>query len=196
LQGGALTLARVLHGTVFVILTWWIVLAGAQAAMAQALCHEADVRPFRETDVLAFDAGFLRAPRTITVEADLRGLGDTLPGGTWRMPYPGGLAWDGLALEGVSFTRNTEPKSGADVHTFDVVVDLRAWDSIVTDLEFVLVDGERSLRLGALPNIALRCEATSVSRTLSITDHDFVSFFGAGRAPTLRVKRTTHADGC
>jgi len=189
-------LARVSNVRIFVMLTWCFVVAGAQTATAQALCPEAEVRPFREADVRAFDAGFLRNPKTITVETDLRALGDTLPGSAWRMPNPGGLAWDGVALEGVSFTRNTEPEFGPNFHTFDVVVDLRAWDSIVTDLEFVLVDGERSLRLGAFTGIALRCEATSVSRTFLITDQDFVSFFAGGRAPALRVKRTTRADGC
>ena len=189
-------LARVSHVTMFVMLTWCFLVAGTQTATAQALCPQADVRPFSKADVLAFDAGFLHDPKTITVETDLRAFGGTLPGGTWRMPSPGGLAWDGLALEGVSFTRNTEPEFGPTSHTFDVVVDLRAWDSIVTDLELVVVDGERSLRLGTLTGIALHCAATSVSRTFSISDHDFVSFFAAGRAPTLRVRRTTRADGC
>jgi hypothetical protein len=174
------------------MLTWCCVVAGTQAATAQALCPEADVRPFGEAEVRAFDAGFLRNPKTITVETDLRAFGDTLPGGTWRMPNAGGLAWDGVALEGVSFTRNTE----LEFHAFNVVVDVRAWGSVVTDLEFVLVDGERSLALGVFTGIALRCEATSVSRTFLITDHDFVSFFAGGRTPTLRVKRTTRADGC
>ena len=181
-------LARVSHATIFVMLSLCFVVAGTRTATAQALCPKADV--------LAFDAGFLRGAKAITVETDLRAFGGTLPGGTWRMPSPGGPAWDGLALEGVSFTRNTEREVGPDFHTFDVVVDLRAWDSIVTDLEFVVVDGERSLRLGALTDIAVRCEATSVSRTFSITDQDFASFFTGGRTPTLRVKRTTHADGC
>ena len=189
-------LARVSHVAVFVMLTWCFVAAGTQTATAQALCPEADVRPFSETDVRPFDTGFLREPTTITVEADLRTFGGTLPGGTWRMPNPGGLARDGLALEAVSFMRNTEPESGPSFHTFDVVVDLRASGSLVTDVEFVVVDGERSLRLGVFTGLALRCEATRVSRTLSITDHDFVSFFAGGRAPMLRVKRTTRADGC
>ena len=189
-------LARVSHLKLPVMLTWCFVVAGAQAATAQALCPKADVRPFREDEVQAFNAGFLRDPKTITVETDLRALGGTLPGDTWSMPNPGGLAWDGLALEGVSFTRNTEPEFGPNFHTFEVVVDLRAWGSIVTDRELVVVDGERSLRLGAFTGIVLHCAATSVSRTFSITDQDFVSFFAGGRAPTLRVKRTTRADGC
>ena len=189
-------LARVSNVKIFVMLTGCFVVAGNQSAMAQALCPEAEVRPLREADVRAFDTGFLRNPKTITVETDLRALGDTLPGGAWRMPNPGGLAWDGVALEGVSFTRNTEPEFGPNSHTFNVVVDLRAWGSVVTDLEFVLVDGEHSLPLGVFTGIAVRCEATTVSRTFSITDDDFVSFFTGGRAPTLRVKRTTRADGC
>jgi hypothetical protein len=189
-------LARVSHVIMFVMLTGCFLLAGSRTATAQALCPATDVRPFREADVPAFDVGFLRDPKTITVETDLRAFGGTLPGGTWRMLIPGGLAWDGVALEGVSFTRNTEPEPGPDFHTFDAVVDLRAWGSMVTDLEFVVVDGERSLRLGAFTGIALHCEATRVSRTFSISDHDFVSFFAGGKAPTLRIKRTTSADGC
>lgn len=178
--------ARVSHGTMFVTLAWCVIVAGTRTAAAQALCPKADV--------LGLDAGLLRAPETITVEADLRALGGTPPGGTWRMPSSGGLASDGLALEGVSFTRNKEPLPGSTIHTYEVVVDLRAWESIVTDLEFVLVDGERRLRLGAFTGIVLHCEAKSVSRTFSITDHDFVSFFARGRAPKLRVERTT--GGC
>jgi|GEM_PF-2375606 len=189
-------LARVSKAALFVMLTWCFVMVGTQTATAQALCPEADVRPFGEADVRAFDVGFLRDPKSITVQTDLGGFSSTLPGGTWRIPNPGGLAWDGIALEGVSFTRNTEPESGANLHTFNVVVDLRAWGSAVTDLEFVLVDGERSLTLGAFTGIAVRCEATSVSRTFSIADHDFVSFFAGSRAPTLRVRRATRADGC
>lgn len=184
-------LARVSHVTMFVMLTWCLVVAGTRTATAQVLCPKA-----AEADVLGFDPGFLRAPDTITVEADFRAFGGTLPGETWRMPNSGGLASGGLALEGVSFTRNTEPQFGSIFHAFDVVVDLRAWDNVVTDLEFVVVDGERSLRLGVFTGIAIRCEATSVSRTFSIADHDFVAFFAGGRAPTLRVKRTTRADGC
>jgi hypothetical protein len=178
------------------MLVWCFVVAGTQSATAQALCPEADVRPFSETDVRPFDTAFRREPTTITVEADLRTLGGTLPGGAWRMPNPGGIARDGLALEGVSFTRNTAPEFGTSFHSFDVVVDLRAVDSLVTDLEFVVVDGERSVRLGGFTGLALRCEATRVSRTFFITDHDFVSFLAGGRAPTLRIKRTTRADGC
>ena len=189
-------LARVSHVTIFAMVTGCFVLAGTQAATAQALCPQADVRPFSEAGVPAFGTDFLREPKTITVETDLRALGDTLSGGTWRMQNPGGLAWDNVALEGVSFTRNTDPELGPNFRSFDVVVDLRAWGSFATDLEFVVVDGERSLRLGEFTGITLHCEATKVSRTFSITDHDFVSFFADGSAPTLRVKRTTRADGC
>jgi hypothetical protein len=172
----------------FVMLVGCLVVAGTRTATAQALCPENDVQ--------AFDAGFLRAPKPITVEADLRGLGDMLPGGTWRMPASGGIASDGLALEGVSLTRNMETEIGSNVHTFDVLVDLRASENLVADLELVVVDGERSLRLGAFTDVAIRCQALSVSRKFSISDDDFVSFFAAGRSPTLRVKRTTRGDGC
>jgi hypothetical protein len=189
-------LARVSHVTLFVVLPWCLALSATRTATAQALCPEVDVRPFREADVPGLDERFQRAPDTITVDADLRALGGTLPGGTWRIPNSGGLAGDGLALEGVSFTRNTEPEFGSIFHTFDVVVDLRAWGNIVTDLELVVVDGDRRLRLGAFTDVAVHCEATSVSRTFSITDHDFVSFFAGGMAPALRVERTTRADGC
>jgi hypothetical protein len=180
--------ARVSILKIFVMLTWCFVVAGTQTAVAQALCPEADGR--------AFDVGFLRDSKAITVQTELGAFSGTLPGGTWRMSNPSGLAWDGIALEGVSFTRNTEPEFGPNFHTFNVVVDLRAWGSIVTDLEFVIVDGERSLPLGTFTGIAVHCEATSVSRTFLITDQDFVSFFAGDRAATLRVKRTTRADGC
>jgi hypothetical protein len=172
----------------FVMVTWCLVTAGTRTAKAQALCPQADVR--------GFAVEFPRAPYTTTVEADLRAFGDTLPGGTWRMPVSGGIASDGLALEGVSLTRSTEPGFGSNVHTFDVVVDLRASDNVVTDLEFVVVDGERSLRLGAFTDITIRCQAMSVSRKFSISDLDFVSFFAAGRTPKLRVKTTTLVAGC
>jgi hypothetical protein len=186
-------LARVSHVAVFVMVTGCFLAAGAQIASAQALCPEVEIRPFSETDVPAFATGFPRDPQTITVETDLSAFS---PEGTWRMPNPGRPAPDGLALEGVSFTRNTEPELGANLRTIDVVVDLRAWGSLVTDLELVVVDGERSLRLGAFKDVTLRCQATRVSRTFSITDTDFASFFVGGRPPTLRVKRTTRADGC
>ncbi len=184
-------LARVSNVAVFVMVTGCFLAAGTQIASAQALCPEVEVRPFSETDVPVFATGFPRDPQTITVETDLRAFG---PEGTWRMPNPGGPAPDGLALEGVSFTRN--PEAGTSLHTLDVVVDLRAWGSLVTDLELVVVDGERSLRLGAFKDVTLRCQATRVSRAFSITDRDFASFFAGGRAPTLRVKRTTRPDGC
>lgn len=182
--------ARVSHGTMFVILTVCLA-AGTGAASAQALCPKAAVEPFE-----GFGAGLPRAPETITVDADLRALGTMLPGGTWRMPYSGGLASDGVALEGVSFTRSSRPQFGSTLHTFDVVVDLRAWDNVMTDLEVVVVDGDRSLRLGAITGLDIRCKATSVSRTFSIADRDFVSFFAGGTTPTLRVKRTTMVGGC
>ena len=195
-QGGAPMLARVSQVTMFVMVTWCLVLVGTRSATAQALCPAADAQPFRETGIPGFDAGFPRGPEIVTVEADLGAFGDTVLGGTWRMPNAGGFANDGLALEGVSFTQDMEPGSGSILHTYDVVVDLRALGNIVTDLEFVVVDGERRLRLGAFTDIDIRCEATSVSRTFSISDHDFVSFFSGGGAPTLRVERTSRAGGC
>jgi hypothetical protein len=180
--------ARVSQVTMFAMLTWSLLAAGTRTATAQALCPKSDVRDFSE--------GFPRVPSTITVEADFRAFGGTLPGGAWRMPGSGGLAGDGLALEGVSFTRNAKAEQGSSGHTFDVVVDLRASDRILVDLEFVVVDGERRLRLGAFTGIAIRCEAKSVSQTFSISDRDFLSFFAGGKAPTLRVTRTGLVDGC
>lgn len=172
--------ARVAHVTMFVMVTSCLVVAGTRTATAQALCPQANVRNA--------DVEIPLAPYAMTLEADLRALGDTPPGGTWRMPVSGGIASDGLALEGVSFTRND--------HTVDVVVDLRASDNLAVDLDFVVVDGERSLRLGAITEINIGCQALSVSRKFSISDHDFASFFAAGRAPTLRLKRTTRVGGC
>jgi hypothetical protein len=186
-------LARASHVAILVVVTWCYVVAGTPIATAQALCPEAEARSFSEAVVPAFDKGFQSDPQTISVEADLRALGSE---GTWRMPIPGGPAPDRVALEGVSFTRSTEPELGRNPHTFDVEVDLRAWGSLVTDLELVVVDGERSLRLGAFKGIALRCEVARVSRTFSISDHDFALFFAGGKTPTLQVKRTTSPDGC
>jgi hypothetical protein len=179
----------------FVIVTCCLVVAGTETATAQALCPWSDGRAFN-ADARTFEVEVPRAKDTRTVEADLAALRGTLPGGTWRMPSSGGIASDGLALEGVSLTRNTEAGSGSNVHTFDIVVDLRASARILVDLELVVVDGERRLPLGAFTDIAVRCEAKSVSRKFSIADSDFASFFAAGRAPTLRVKRTTLLDGC
>jgi hypothetical protein len=183
-------LARVSNLEVLVTLTWCFVMAGTQTATAQALCPEA------AAEVRGFNAGSLRDAKVITVQTDLGAFSGTLPGGTWRMPNSAGLAWDGIALEGVSFTGNTAGELDPGFHTFRVVVDLRGGGSMVTDLEFVAVDGQRSLPLGTFTGIAVHCEATSVSGTFLITDHDFVSFFARDKAPALRVKRTTRADGC
>jgi hypothetical protein len=172
----------------FVMVTWCLVAAGTETATAQALCSEAADR--------GFEVQFPAAPHTMTVEADLAAFGGTLPGGTWRAPVPGGIASDGLALDAVSFTRNAKPKFGSSSHTFDVAVDLRASDSMLVELELVVIDGDRTLRLGVFTDIAVRCEAKRVSQTFSISDHDFVSFFAGGRAPKLRIKRTTFVGGC
>lgn len=180
-------LARVSNRGIFAMLAFCFAMAGTRTATAQALCAVADVH--------AFDAGFLRDSKTIMVQTDLGAFRGTLPGGTWRM-NPGGPAWDGIALEGVSFTQNPEAETGANFHTFHVEVALRAWGSVVTDLEFIAIDGERSLSLGTLPAITVHCEATSVTGKLSITDRDFVAFFAGEKAPMLRVRRTTRPDGC
>lgn len=181
-------LARFAHVTMFVMVTCCLVAAGTRTATAQALCPP--------TDAGDFEVGVPRAPHAMTVEADLRAFGATLPGGTWRMQVSGGIAYDGLALEGVSLTRRLEPGFGSTVHTFDVAVELRASDRILVDVELVVVDGERSLPLGALTEIPVRCEAKSASRTFTISDRDFASFFGAGNAPKLRIKRTSLVGGC
>jgi len=181
-------LARVSHVSMFAMAIGCLVVAGTRTAMAQALCPEYDAG--------AFEVRIPHAPQIMTVNVDLSALGGTRPGATWRMPVSGGIAFDGIALEGVSFTRNPEGVLGASLHTFDVVVELRASDRILVGLEFVVVDGDRSLALGRFTDIAVRCEAKRVSQVFSISDHDFVSFFSGGRAPTLRVKRTTIVGGC
>jgi len=180
--------ARVAHVSMFMVVTWCLAAAGSKTATAQALCPQDAAR--------GFEVEFPAAPHTTTVEANLAALGRTLPEGTWRAPVSGGIAFDGLALEGVSLTRNGKPKLGSSSHTLDVVVALRASDNILVDLELVVVDGEQTLRLGAFTGIAVRCEAKSVSQRFSISDHDFASFFAVGRTPTLRVKRTTVVGGC
>jgi hypothetical protein len=181
-------LARVAHLAMFLLMTWCLVAAGTPPATAQALCPEPEAQ--------VFGVRLPSAPYVLTVEADLAALGGTRPGDTWRMPVSGGIAPDGLALEAVSFTRNAASKLGSSDHTFDVVVELRASDRILVGLEFVVVDGERSLALGRFKDIPVRCEAKRVSQTFSISDHDFVSYFAGGRAPTLRIKRTSVVGGC
>jgi hypothetical protein len=180
--------ARVLQLTMFVTVVSGLVVVGAPTASAQALCPEA----YAQT----LDAGFLHAPRTTTIKGDLGEFGDMLPGGTWRMPLSGGIAFDGLALEGISFTRITESGSGSKFFTFEVVVDLRASDNLSSDLEFVAVDGDRRLRLGSIEGVKVQCRAINVSRTFSIATSDFVSFFAAGQVPRLWVVRTTLVGGC
>lgn len=179
-------LERVSHATLSVMVVWCFLVTGTPTARAQALCPDFGAP--------SFEVGLLRAPDSITVEVELRAFGATPPGGTWRTPISGGVASDGIALEGVSFTRSNEPRFGSTAQTYDVVVDLRAWGSLVTQLEIVVVDGDRLLRLGAFTDVALHCEAKSVARTFSITDRDFMSFFAGGRTPKLRVERTT--GGC
>jgi len=185
--------ACVSRSTILVMLTWCLVLFASRTATAQLLCPEADARPLDEAGVLRIDSEILRAPKTITVEADVRALGDSLPGGTWRMPSSSGFDCDGLALEGVAFTRHTTPALESSVHMFDVVIDLRArprGDDIAAALELVVTDGERRLRLGSYEDIRLHAgEAMRVSRTISIAKDDFVAFFAGGATPTLRVTR-------
>jgi hypothetical protein len=190
-------LARVAQVTTIVMVAGCLVTAGSRDARAQALCPQADARHFRELDeVSQFEVRVPHAPETKTIEADLASLRDTLPGSTWRMANFDGISSDGLALEGVSLTRTPAPGIGSNTHTFEVAVDLRASDRILVELELVLIDGERRLPLAALNDIPVRCEAKSVPLKISISDDDFASFFAAGRAPELRVKRTTIVNGC
>jgi hypothetical protein len=133
----------------------------------------------------------------MTIEASFGDFAATPPGGTWKMPLTGGFYCDGLALDGVSFTRNEDTDLPAVFRSFDVVVHLRAWpqvDDKTTDLEFVAIDGERRLNLGTIAEIRLRAgETTSFSGTFSLSSHDFESFFALGTVPTLRVTRTTRS---
>jgi hypothetical protein len=131
----------------------------------------------------------------MTIEASFGDFAFTPPGGTWKMPLTGSFYCDGLALDGVSFTRNDETDLPTVFRSFDVVVALRAWPQIddkTTDLEFVAIDGERRLNLGKIAAIRVRAgETTSFSGTFSLSAYDFESFFGDGGSPTLRVTRST-----
>jgi len=143
------------------------------------------------------DFGLALFDSPMTVEADLKGVAGTPPGGTWKMKSPGGFYCDGLALDGVAFTRNAEPGVDSVFRSYDVVVDLRARpsiDDVTVDLEFVAIEGERQLPLGRFKAVSVRSgEKTSWSETFSLTTYDFDSFFAPGAAPTLRVARTTRA---
>ena len=160
---------------------------GAPRTLAQALAREGGGPHFE----------VLSARSPVIVEADLSGFSGTPPGGTWRMPAPGGFYCDGLALEGVAFTRNAEIGVDSIVRTFDVVVDLRARpkdEDLATDLEFTVIAGDRELPLGQLQNVTVRAgEKTSVSETFSLNAYDLDSFFAAGQSPKLRVTRATRA---
>lgn len=181
-------LARVPQTTMFVMVILGLSVAGTRDAAAQALCPA--------TDATAIQLALQRAPVTTTVEADLGALGEMPPGGTWRMPVSPGIAPDGLAIEGVALTRSRAPGLESTAHGFDVVVDLRASDRILVTVELVLIDGERSLTLGTIKEIPVRCEAKSASLTVTISDRDFESFFAGGKTPRLLVKRTSFVGGC
>ena len=130
----------------------------------------------------------------MTVEAPFENFAGTPSGETWKMPLTGGFYCDGLALEGVSFTRLPEDAPASVFLQFDVVVHLRAWsqaDDKITDLEFLAIDGERELRLGTIPGIRVTAgESTSFSQTFSLSAYDFESFFGDVGSPVLRVTRS------
>ncbi len=148
--------------------------------------------------VAAQDFALKLVSTPVTIEADVRELGGILAGGTWRMPSHGGFYCDGLAVDGISFTRNAEPHFDAVVRTFDVVVDLRARpdaQDVMADLEFIVIDGERRLILGKFTGVRVGArDKTSVAETFSMTAYDFESFLTAGHAPTLRVTMTTRDD--
>jgi hypothetical protein len=131
----------------------------------------------------------------MTLEAPLAGLAGARPGESWNMPLTGVFYCDGLALVGVTFTRNDEPGAASTIRTFDVVVTLQAWPQIddkSTDLAFVAVDGRRELILGRFDGLRLRAGATtSFSRKFSLDARAFDSLFALGNAPVLRVTRTT-----
>lgn len=181
--------ALVSRSTILVIATWCLVGFATSTATAQALCPEADAGPFRQAVVASLDPD----PKTLTVEADVRALGDTLPGGSWRMPTSGRFDCDGLSLEGVSLHRHKHPDLESGVHTFDVVIELRARPleaKLAAALDLVVADGDRQLRLGSFQDIRLRAgDATRVAQTISITKDDFDAFFAEGAEPTLRVTR-------
>ncbi len=113
------------------------------------------------------------------------------------MPLSGGFYCDGLALDGVSFTRNADAEFPAIFRSFDVQVELRARpqaDDKAADLEFVAIDGERELLLGTIADIHVRAgERTSFSHTFLLNAYEFESFFASGTVPDLRVTRTTRA---
>ncbi len=181
--------ARMPHATTLAILTWSFAALGAPDASAQALCPHDDA-PFGAERLVP-------PPYAVSIDAEFVAPGGMAPEGSWRLKGAGGAAEDGLALEGVSFKRTIDPGFGSIAHAYVVTVDLRAWGNKVTDLELVLAQGARRLRLGAIEKIAIRCQVKSVSRTFTIDDRDFAWLFGAGETPTLVVTRTTRAaDGC
>ena len=161
-------------------------LVGAPAS-AQSLPKYLEDRPFR--------LALIDAP--MTVEAPLSGLPNTPPGGTWLMPLTGAFYCDGLALVGVTFTRIDTLGDASALHSFNVVVTLRAWpqaDDQVTHLDFVVADGRHEMRLARFTDVPVRAgEITSFSKKISINAHDFDPFFAFGKHPMLRVTRTSRS---
>jgi hypothetical protein len=151
-----------------------------QVATAQGLCPESNVPNFVR--------GPSRAPVTGLVLSDLRSSGNALPEGPWSLSEPQGQGEDLIALEGVTITRR------GGTH-YDVAIDLRAWGHVITNLDLVVIDGDRRLAVGAVKGVELHCEAKRVAATISISERDLASFFGTGKAPTLRVERSA-PDGC
>lgn len=179
---------RTARATFFATLSFAGLVLAASSVWAQAAPRWPDGRVFR--------LALVDAP--MTVEASFDDFAATPPGGTWKMPLTGGFYCDGLALDGVSFTRNENTDLPSVFRSFDVVVHLRAWPQIddkTTDLEFVAIDGGRRLNLGTIAEIRVRVgETTSFSGTFSLSAHDFESFFASATVPTLRVTRTTRSS--
>ncbi len=172
-------LARIAHVAIFVIMA-------IPAVRAQALCPKADAQQF--------DLESLHSRSTTTVESDLAAFSDSSSAATWRMASTGGIGSDGVAIDGVVLKRNARSDQGKT--TVNVVVDLRASDSIVVDLELALVDGVRTLRLGTFDDIPVHCQAIRIEREFKISGDEFQSYQSMGRAPVLRVRRTVRGDGC
>jgi hypothetical protein len=170
----------------FVLVIGCLGVAATREATAQALCPP--------TDAQAIELALLRSPETTTVEGDLPG--EMPPGDTWHMPVSPEMASDGLALEGVALTRRLQPGPESTAQTFEIVVEFRAADRILVNVELALIDGKHSLPLGTIKEIPVRCEAKTVSQTMTISAGEFASYFAKGKNPKLRVTRTSFVGGC
>jgi hypothetical protein len=176
------------HPASLAIIAFSLAALATTDAAPQALCP-GDGAPFRVNQVT-------HPPFAMTIDADLAAPGGGLEG-PWRPASAHGPDEDGLALEGISFARTIDPGFGSMAHAYVITADLRAFGNKIADLEFVLVQGARLLRLGTIEKVELRCEAKTISRTFTIDDADLAWLFAGGKAPQLRVTRTTRAgEGC